>query len=112
MYLGARNIRRYLEEAVRLLFTPLLRRGVLGNSGASAEKFSGIKPLLFMQEGGISIRPVLQVVARVSAESTDLTSSEGISIQECGYQRASAAAMPFELRRFMQDSGLPLPGIL
>jgi hypothetical protein len=61
------------------LFSKLPTRGVFGSSDASAEKFSEIKALRFMQEGGISIRPVLQVVARVSAESTDLVSSEGIS---------------------------------
>jgi hypothetical protein len=96
------------------LFTRLLLRGVLGNSasGASAEKFSEIKALRFMQEGGISIRPVLQGVARVSAESTNLTSSEGTSIQECGYQRTSAAAMPFKRHCFMQNSELPLTRIL
>ena len=65
-----------------------------------------------MQERGISIRPVLQVVARVSAESAYLPSSEGTSSQECGYHRTSAAAMPFEHRHFMQDNELPLTRIL
>jgi hypothetical protein len=97
-----------MPEHLLALFTELPTRGFLGNSGASAEKFSEIKPLRFMQEGGISIRPVLQVVARVSSESTYLTSSEGTSSQECGYQRTSVAAMPFECHCFMQDSELPL----
>src|SRR4051794_32778867 len=60
----------------------------------------------------MSIRPALQVVARASAGSTDLTASAGTRSYESGYQRASAAAMPFEHRRFMQDSGLPLTRIL
>jgi hypothetical protein len=51
-------------------------RGVLGNSGASAEKFLENKPLRFMREGGMSIQPVLQVVARISALSDERTCLE------------------------------------
>jgi hypothetical protein len=60
----------------------------------------------------MSIRPALQVVARASAGSTDLTTSVGICSYECGYQRAGAAAIPFEHRRFMQDIELPLSNYL
>jgi hypothetical protein len=60
----------------------------------------------------MSIRPGLQMVASASAGSTDLTTSEGIRSYECGYQRASAAAIPFKHRRFMQGDELPLTRIL
>ena len=91
------------------LYSPSCREGMFSETGA---EILGNRTAPVYTASCMSIRFALQVVARASAGSTDLTASDGTRSYECGHQRASAAAIPFKHRRFMQDSELPLTPLL
>jgi hypothetical protein len=65
-----------------------------------------------MQEGGMSIQSVLQVVARLSTLSDEHTCLEEQNTPDHRYLRANVVATLVDDPCFMQDSELPITRIL